>query len=66
MHYWFRPAVHLCESSDADQAICGVAVTGLSPTVRPLPDDAVPVEYFADRDVEVCDNCRRINEARRD
>jgi hypothetical protein len=28
MYYWFRPAIHICESPDADRAICGATVTG--------------------------------------
>ena len=65
MHYWFRPVVHLCESPDANRAICGATITGVSPTIRPLPGDADPVGYFDDRDAEVCGNCRRILSARR-
>ena len=60
MYYWFRPAVHICDSPDADRAICGTTITGVSPTIRPLTEDADPVEYFDDRDAEVCGNCRRI------
>ena len=66
MHYWFRPAVHLRESLDADRAICGATITGASPTIRPLPGDADPVGYFDDRDAEVCGNCRRVHLARCD
>ena len=66
MYYWFRPAVHICESPDADRTICGATITGVSPTIRPLPEDADSVEYFDDRDAEACGNCRRVLSARRD
>ena len=66
MHYWFRPAVHICESPDADRAICGATITGVSPTIRPLPECGDPVGYFDDRDAEVCGNCRRVHSARDD
>ena len=66
MHYWFRPAIHLCESPDAGRTIYGATVTGASPTIRPLPEDADPVGHFDGRDAEVCGNCRRILSARDD
>lgn len=64
MYYWFRPQIHVCESPDADRALCGAKITGLSPTVRPLPSEADPVAHFEDRDAEVCGNCDRIYESR--
>ena len=64
--YYFRPAIHLCESPDAGRTICGATITGASPTVRSLPDGANPVEYFDDRDAEMCGNCRRVHLARCD
>ncbi|WP_254841340.1 hypothetical protein [Natronomonas marina] len=66
MFYWFRPPIHLCESADPERALCGARVTGVSPTVRPFPEDADPVEYFEDRNAEVCGNCERVREARRE
>lgn len=66
MYYWFRPSIHLCDSPDPDRTICGATITGASPTVRSLPDEADPVEYFDGRNAKVCGNCRRILASRRD
>jgi hypothetical protein len=60
MYYWFRPSVHFCEAPDAERTLCGTEITGLSPTIRPVPDDADPEELFADREANVCGNCLRI------
>ncbi|WP_336133534.1 hypothetical protein [Natronomonas amylolytica] len=60
MYYWFRPSVHFCEALDAERTLCGAEITGLSPTIRPLPDDADPEDLFADREATVCGNCLRI------
>ena len=60
MFYWYRPAIHICESSDAERALCGTEVTGASPTIRPLPEDATPSKYFDDHDAEGCEGCERI------
>lgn len=64
MFYWYRPRIHLCQAADAERALCGTSITGLSPTTRPLPGDAEVPEYFADRDADVCGNCVRVYEAR--
>lgn len=60
MYYWFRPSVHFCEGADAERTLCGAAVTGVSPTIRPLPEDSDPEELFDDREANVCGNCLRI------
>ncbi|MFQ3319441.1 MAG: hypothetical protein ACI8UR_000078 [Natronomonas sp.] len=64
MYYWFRPPVHFCESADAERALCGTKITGLSPTIREVSEDEDPLELFEDRDVSVCNNCRRVVTAR--
>lgn len=60
MYYWFRPSVHLCESPDADRTLCGAEITGMSPTIRPLPNEAEAETLFDDRESNVCGNCKRI------
>lgn len=63
MYYWFRPPIHLCSSVDTERTLCGTRVTGLSPTVRPLPADADTTTYFDDRAADVCPTCERVERA---